>query len=345
MANFSQSRKMVRKPRVAKKRVVNRKKRVVRKAPVTTALATIAVQHNKMLKSLFDHNYYEYKRCQEMELGYGFNQMLLDTTSAFNKYVPLHVYDLTSIITDGQTPAAYYQMNLNSLDYPFFLPTDTLTQIGVNDGGGLTITQSHNRTIQEYFDVRLELFARNTKKTQWNVMLLKLFDEDLVPLEAADSNKGKHNNFWKQLVRPYYTNTLIPSDTRIMSDLKGKFKIMWQKTYSFKDKDSSFDEVQRKTVKIFKKINQLNKYNEKPEQKNYTDDSPNTQFVATAAGTTSVNCQVPNRWYMVIRANNTTDSNQGTNTWDAGGGVPAFMDIPSYNVFVRTKHMVPNNSQ
>lgn len=347
MPLIKRSRKMIRKPKVVRKRTVAKKpaRRVLRQAPVTKALSTIAVHHNTMLRSLFDHNYYEYKNCNEMESSRGAISVNLDTTSALNKLMPLHVYDLTSIVTDGQSPVAQYILNFNSSDYPFFTTSGSVVQVGANDGGGVPTVQSHNRTIQEYFDVRLELFARETKKTVWNVMLLKLFDEDIAPLAAADSTKAKHNNFWKQLVRPFYTNTLIPSDSRIMGDMKGKFKVLWQKSYTFKDKDSSFDEVQKKTVKIFKKLNQLNKYNESPEQKNYNDDNPNTQFVATAAGTTAPFCQLPKRIYMVIRANNTTDYNIGTNTWDSGASVPALTDIPSYNIYYRTKHMVPNNIQ
>lgn len=348
MANFSRSRKMVRKPRVAKKRIVNRKKtvrRVSKKPAVTTALATVAVQHNKMLRALFDSNYYEYKRCTEMEVNRGYHNIYLDTVSALSKVLPMHVYDLTSIVTDSLAPSAFWECRFNSLDYPFFQPVDSLTFIGANNGSGFNVAQSVNRSIQDYFDLKVELFARSTKRTHWNLMLLKVFDEEMLPKENADSSAGKHNNFWKQLVRPFYTNTFIPSDSRIMADLKGKYKILWQKDYSFKDKDSSFDEVQRKTVKIFKKLNQLNTYNENPEQKNYTDDNPNTVFQATAAGTTGVRTSCNKRIFLVIRASATQDLNVGTNTWDAGATTPDAIDIPSYNVYLRTKHTIPANRE
>lgn len=326
------------------KKVVKRKS-IPKTKSVTNSLAALSMHHHKVLYSLFDHISFGYIACNEQETSRGAVQLRLDTTSAINKQLPLHVYDMTTILTDTTlSQYAGLQMRMSSADYPYFDISGTLSNFGVNDGAAVASTQNHNRTIQEYFDIRLELFGRDTKYTKYNVMLLKIFDEDLLPLITVDSSKGKHNNFWKHLARPYYTNSLIPADSRIMNDLKGKYKILWQKDYTMRDKDSSFDEVQRKKVKIFKKLQQLNTYNEGPWQMNYGDDNPQTLFTQTTNGASSAYPSVNKRIFLVIRGSQTQDINVGTNTFDAGSTAPGDGDICSYNIYFKTKHMIPQTT-
>ena len=180
---------MFKKNRVMRKKTIkskSSKKPIVKKtvSPLvraTGALSRVTLHHNTMLKSLFDHCYMGYQRCTEGESLTGYQRIYLDTTLANSKILPMHVYELTGIINDGYAPIAYSEMNVNSSDYPWFQDIDSYTFLGANNSGGYQTTQNFNRTIQEYFDVRLQLFGRLRYKTVWNVMLLKIYDEDLVP--------------------------------------------------------------------------------------------------------------------------------------------------------------------
>lgn len=324
-----------------KKAVATTKNNFVAKVKkVTNQLSDISLYHNRVLHSLFEKFYLGYVNCNEQEVGLGAIQLKLDTTTSTAKLFPVHVYDLTKMFQSSLgAPSAYMELTMSSSDYPFFTNRGSMVQIGVNDGGSMSLTaESTNRAIQEYFDVRLELFGRNTLRTKYRVQLIKILDVDLEPLVGtASTTANRHNVFWKHMARPFTTNGLIPTDNRVMADMRNQYKILWSKDYEFKDKDSGFDEVQRKAVKIFKRLNQVNIYNESPHWNPLANDNPNTMQTPGASSSTTTECRLKQRIYLVISGTQTVDSN--ATGYDAAA--PATNDICSYNIYYRTKFMTP----
>lgn len=318
-----------------------KKKTTSKKAPrrvdkVQNALIGSQIYSQRLMSTMFDKIYFDWRRVNEFENTTGANVMQYNTGAALGQELPLQMYDLTSIVTDGAAGLPKMTLYTTAAGLPFFV-NDALgmTCTGASDGQSFSTAQSINKAMCEYQDVRLELFDRPAIKTIWNLSLVTINDESMHPLFTASATARKHNNFWNQFSRPYYTNTLVPVDKRITDDLKGQYRILWSKTYTMRDRNSDRDDPVRKVVKIFRKVNKVYRYNANPEVKTYGNDDPNELFVPTAAGTTFPHAEQRQRVYLMIRSSCTKDVN-------LEGAVAA--DSTSYNMYFKSKYVIPASS-
>lgn len=337
---------MMKKKFVPKKPVKKFAKKVVRKsatagiARATTALATVATHHNKLLTSLFDKMYFTYDGLNEEEVNKGFHSLKFNSST---NELPCHIFDLTMICNESNNPGPQLVLKKDASGYPVFQnagPSQTLVP-STSDGSGYNPAQSLNRTLMEYYNCKLELFGRPAHKTKYNIALLQFTDSELSPSVSSSSAAAKFNQCWLHWVRPYVTNSIMPRDSRVMSDLKGKFKILWQKDYTINEQKSYNDELPRRVVTIYKKLNKLMKYNPSPVMSTvFQDDNPiNQDSGATTSGGNSVTTDNNRRLWLVITANQTKDEN--ATGYDQSTGVGAAADEPSDNIWYRTKHVVP----
>lgn len=338
------------KPFASKKRTTVPKKRTVRKSaslvqPVR-ALATVATQHNKMLMTLFDKIHFQYRSIAEGESNTG-NQVLAYTSGASITDLPLHVYDLTAVNTEGTKATPFNTLQFNSASLPYFTNVARdLETVGVEDGSEWNNTMSHNKTFMDHINLRIELFGRDIYKTKYRLMLIRFTDDELGTLwDSASSTRERFNAFWKTMVRPHITNSMIPQDPLTKADLSNRFKIVWEKTYTISEKSADYDQNNRKLVKIFRKVNQIKTYNENPRSPNGGDgdDDPadfDYPLVTSYTGNSTTQCRIPQRLYLVICANQSVDLNSATG-YDASATTAQRNDRPTYNIWYDVKHTVP----
>ena len=191
----------------------------------------------------------------------------------------------------------------------------------------------------EYADVRLDLYQRDKYTSEYVIQLIRFNDEILVPDNNFTASLPIFQSFWKNQVRPLYTNTLVPTDHRVNQDLKGKHSVIWEKTYKLKEKLNDADSFTCKRVNIFKKIQKVLRYNENPQSPTMTTDNPETNIYSTSSTGTSTNLTRPkDRIYMIIKAKQTIDANTVN-----GNDLSTFSytDIHSYNIFFKSKHVTP----
>lgn len=341
-------RKPIAKKKMTSKKPINRKVNPITK--MTSALATVSIHQQKLLNTLFDKVCFEVRYIREFETSYyyaGQNNfcpgsviMNLNTTNPASQFWPVHVYDLTTIVNDGIGAPMASVIGCNASEQPYVVQTyGTPILTGANDGGTFTSQQNLNRALMNYFNVKLQLFQRDKFSTKYTVQLIKILDEQLVPATSASGTLLRHNAFWKQMARQYFTNDFAPSDTRIMNDLKSRFKVIWSKDYNLKEKLNDADGFQSKTVNIFKRVNEIKVFNENPPNIVYGNDNPEDISVPTTSGTSTTKCRLNQRYYLIVRSNATQD----VNTTGLDSIAPSNLDLPSYNFYFKSCYTVPQS--
>lgn len=327
--------------------------------------STNKIPSTAILASLFDKVHYQAIAAREFELSAvtsntpGLVPLLYASQPSGSNslgVLPVHVYDLSCIthndgllsnMNPGRTlgiigsNASYHNFHLGTNTPTLYLNT-------INDGGSFesvsdSSNNSFNRTIWQNFDVRLDLYQREKYSTDYTISLMK-FDDDVIPdfsdqLTTSNINPI-FNSFWREFARPTYTNSLVPVSTRLSQDLGDKSTVIWKRTYHLPEKNTLVDSFDFKRVKIFKTLNKLLRYNETPAQGPMANDDPNSFYSAgiALAPYNSFNTNITrkrDRIFLVIQANSTVD---GYAINDAA--VAANTDVPSYNFFMRTKHLV-----
>lgn len=338
------------KPFASKKRTTTNKSLIPSKVirPIN-ALSTVAVQHQKLLLTLFDKIHFQYRQINEDHIDSGKESLGFGTASAAAKPLPCHVYDLTQLNTESSKGTPQYKLYLDASDRPWFSNdvSQTLETVGVEDGSEWNNTVSQNKGLLDHINLRVELFGRGPMYTRYRLMLVQFTDEELTPKDATtgSSANARFNAYWKTLVRPFYTNAIVPQDPLTKADLSNRVKVLWQKDYKLTEKENSFDQNQRKLVKIFKKINQIKTYNEEPRDPtgmNGNDDPDTMEYpiVTSYTGNATTQCRVPQRLYLVILANSSVD--QFASGLDAE--VANKTDyLASYNIWYDTKFTFPQS--
>jgi len=352
------SKKVVRK--VAPKKTFKKKQPV---AAATAAMASVSIHHNKLLSTLFDKVHYEVKLAREFEasaipaLGVSAGLIPLQYNTAFtagnHTALPMHLYDMTQLTSNvpslatgstlgGQVYIDRISNNLFVSQLGFTNTTQaSISRVSAEDGSSMATNTAYNRTMMEYYQLRLDLYQRDLYSTEYNVMILKVNDETL-SIESGQYTSPSQQAFWKNLARPYYTNTIVPEDHRIKNDLKGRFTILWEKTYKLKEKLDDADSLTFKRVNIFKRINKVLKYNENMAQPDMSTDNPSTIGTTTATiGATTNQTRIKDRIYVVVRANSTNDQNNTVSGNDTGAVLG--INTPSYNLYWRSKHVIPQS--
>jgi hypothetical protein len=347
-------------PRAMPKKIMRKSKK--QSPNMVNALSTVTLHHNKLLGSLFDTLYFEAKAMREFELSaiptagstIGRVPLQYNTAAAVgNTQFPLHIYDITAIASqDGTSTTTFgnclYMDNATSVigftGAPFTTYMPTLSCVGTNDGGSFNSNQNLNRTLMEYADIRLDLFQRDKYSSEYTVELMKINDETITPDNATGTSLvGQYNfqAFWKNQVRPLYTNSLMPTDARTNYDMKGKHTVLWEKTYKLRERLNDADSYIAKRVNIFKKIQKVLRYNENPQNPTaMTGDNPETNiYNTTDTGRSTTQTRPKDRIYLVIKGKQTIDYNAaGQDT-----AAPAVGDIHSYSIYFKSKHVTPQS--
>lgn len=327
------------------------KKKTVRKTSAINAIATVSMHHNKLLGALFDSVYYECRNSREFEDSAtpgantpGLMPFIYNTAyiSGSHKVLPFHIYDMTSLTQNGTGTAflgswLFLDNITNVSSFGTMSPSTSINLIGSSDGGSYQTL--YNKTMMEYYNFKIDLFQRDKYATEYTIQLLKINDETLQPSGSGNL----HNNFWKMLSRPSYTNTLMPNDPRVKEDYKGRYNILWEKTYKLPERLNDSDSYKSKRVNLFKRVNKVLKYNELPTINVVTADDPNTVQISPSAGNNTNTTRVKDRIYIIIKANNTIDQNRSATGFDGISTAPASVDIPSYNFYWKSKHTIPQS--
>lgn len=310
-------------------------------------LSAISLYHNKLISILYDTARFQYRLLTEAEANTGGGFLQFNTAPASQKSYPLHIYDITGINNDNNLFTPLNILSQDAANLPYFVPNgSTLKMSGLEGGSEYSIVRGHNKTLMNYLNLKIELFGRENLNTHYKLMLLKIKDEELIPKLSANASNERHNAFWSSMVRPFITHSMLSQDSRTLADLKGRYKVLWQKDYRLKEKSADYDILPRKLVKIFRPINQIKNYNENQRHYFVNNDDPsnlveNNNGQNTSFGSSSTECSVRERIYFIILANSTTDANSvnGVDTNDSGSRENARC---YYNLTYETKHTIPN---
>lgn len=229
-------------------------------------------QHIKYIKSILKSQtlsfYYVARECNEISQGLGAISLKRDQVGGSE--MPLHIYPLDNIVNDGVQPVAAYKLNSNGYDFD---------SLGINvEGGGVT-GQTHttmgainamgkNILHKNYSDIKILLWGQPTRKTVFRIMLCRFLDEDLdMTLEPTTSNAERQEKrqilFTHQLLKKIISNPVVSSV--VQKNANKRYKILWSKNYTIRERLSTEDENKHRLVKIFRKENKSLNYQDSPE--------------------------------------------------------------------------------
>lgn len=337
--------KVIRRPLTKSKKIVKTSDPTRKIIP---KIASVSVYHNTLFKTLFESIRFQFRLINEQEQNIGGALLQFNTLTPSNKEMPLHIYDITGINTDGNTYQPLQIMKTDTNNVPYFQTFNGNLKIaGVSGGNEYNFSQSFNKNFMDHANIRLELFGRDKLKTNYKVMLIRFLDDELIPTETSNTQSQRHNAFYLSLVRPYITNRIIPQDGRTKEDLKGRYTILWSKEYSLKERTTDYDQLPRKMIKIFRKVNKLKIYNENQIQfVGNSDDANNLVENFNGAnnnsGGSTTQCRTRQRLYLIIMGSMTTDINTSATGLDFTNSSDQSETRGSYNIYYETKYTIPN---
>lgn len=255
------------------------------------------------------------------------------------RYVPLLLYDLTAINTMRNSTAGLQYLQARPFLNCVLRPADaavTFVTLGGFTEGGISYTPDlqllragqanvndqvdlGERTLLNWFSVKLNLFGSKQKVTKWCIQLIQLKDEQLDPYDKVGTYNtalSKFNGFWQSLVKPYTMNPIADQEVRATKDLKVL------KTWTFIQDATTT--IENDTTPKLKEFNLFIRKNQMCKWDNYFIPSENTAQAVTVDGgfTPSANASVNNyllpkyKTYLMIRAMNiglSNDESQDTN--------------------------------
>lgn len=283
-------------------------------------------------KVVFGHrNFFDFTR--------GAHGLLHKDISADTRYVPLLLYDLTAINTMRNGPSGLQYLQARPFINMVIRPADAAVSFNALGGfleGGTTYTPDlqllrtgqanlndqvdlGERTLFNWFSVKLNLFGAKQKVTKWCIQLIQLKDEQLDPYDKVgfyNPNLTKFNGFWQAMVKPFTANPIADQQVRATKDLKVL------KTWTFVQDGTTT--IENDTAPKCKEFNLFMRKNQLCKWDNYFITSENTAQAVTVDGgfVPSVNSSINNyllpkyKTYLLIRAMNiglSADESQDTN--------------------------------
>lgn len=217
-----------------------------------------------VLKTIQTSVFYGVREANEISDGIGKQVLETDTLNSIH---PLHIYPLVNVINDAVTPAAGYHMDHSGTTYVSL--GDNIQNMGAVGQLSQPVTAldalSKKQMYLNYHDIKILLWGRDTKKTVFNVSLVKFYKDELCPLvgTTTDSEGNElRQQFTLDMLR-HLSNPVV-NENHKRPGLQG-YKVIWSKTYKIRETLSTEDERQHKLVKLFRKEDRLINF-ERPSQ-------------------------------------------------------------------------------
>lgn len=278
---------------------------------------------------------------------------------SFNKYVPLHLYDITCIpnIVNGGTaasPSPGYALRFDGTvgSGPRFPPTQVTFENlqGYQLDGVTTDTTLHiqksttasnsirsiDSILQEYASINLLVYGATNMATEWSLKVFQLMDDSFAPFELNTTQptssigydqKDAAINFWESFVSKSMKHPLSKHN----SDWKKHVKILKEMTFIQQPRLTNESDAvlgHAKQIKLFLPMYRHNNYRWLDTPKDTDLDNINTASVDCQSN--SCHLKPKARIYFSIQATNVTETLIAS-TW----GTTAY--TPTYDIDILTK--------
>ncbi len=212
--------------------------------------------------------FYGYREANEISDGLG--KQILKTDITTGDELPFHIYPLRNVKMAGTGGSGCLKLNADGHDFTAIGSPTTIEYLGskgntIQDGESILF----RKILCNYHDIKIMLWGEADRKTTFEVLLVKFFDEEFDPallpvVTDANTQKKRVLLFKDMLLRPMITNPVIAGEV-ISNSIKKEMKILWRKKYKLRETLSTEDQRQHKLIKIFKKCHEVLDYYETPQ--------------------------------------------------------------------------------
>lgn len=287
-----------------------------------------------------------------------------DTSATATLTAPIHMYDITAWVNNVSGALSYAPLG-RCLQYTaaagagWTAPIQGVFQNGAGNTNVWTVEHtghnvgvniaSHKRDILEWFDYRMLCYGRTVVPTRWRVAIVQLMDDGWHPHEVTTdgppvSDGNPYNEFWNSLSAPFMNN---PIEGGNPYSVKGHIKYLHCEDFMIESL-STTDGVGANIPKVhevrgFHRFNRL---------QNYGWDTPLAEAVYANAtfGGPGATYDGQNKWqsttsdysnmvqpkariYLMVAAQSGATTSAAPGVWSAAVN-------PSYDLFMRVKHLI-----
>lgn len=276
---------------------------------------------------------------------------------------PVHLWDITAFLNNQNGALAYATLGYNLMFSNTAGATFTNLAGVTNDASSTTQTWTieqtghvstsvalapHKRSILEWVDMRLLCYGRSNLPTRWRVALIQILDDSFHPNEVLLDgppivDSGPYNEFYNALAAPFMNN---PIDATGNNALNGKIKFLHKEDFILQSQ-STVDGVATNIPRVheirgFHRLNRTQNYDYRvPVAENvygnFTAPGALDNKWVTSNAQYAVHVTPKARIYLMV-------GGQATSTLSAvtPAVAPTFTtaDHPSYDLFLRAKHLV-----
>lgn len=271
--------------------------------------------------------------------GQGDLWMSNKTDANGDRYCPLFIFDLTSVNQAYRSAYPMQWMKMSGTGDVSFISVPGTNQVGTYQlqwqidtderAGVNTIGQIGARSMLKWISIKLNCWGAKNHATKWCIQMVSLRDDSLDPYIPTnyDPTNVKFNGFWQSMVKPYMFNPIADQGYNNTRDMKV------HKTWMFVQNGNQSTELdqapQVKEIKLFKRCNQLCKWDEFIGLENTAGAVADTSNFVKGDDSAN-NCYLKPRYkkYLLIRALNAGLDASDTNA-----------DTPSIDVNIKTCHM------
>jgi len=265
----------------------------------------------------------------------GSNILTFDDT--ISNTMPCHIYHLTGH-ESANTSGVRARRDLKTDLHDFATPNPSNYTKTATTGYAAVPTpndEEHRFMLHRYSNIKMVLWGREAFQTTYNIKLLRLMDSDLDPFEndtITDTTKQyTREAFYSSMMKQHVSNPIATSKHHL-SSFKNKFKIVWEKNYTIREKLSTEDQMKFKIVKIFRQHDRLLDYASESRLANFPADNIDNPEEELTVNETVTNLQdVPKqgqRLFLMVTANVTKKSSEGA---------VSTTDWPSYDISITNK--------
>lgn len=271
---------------------------------------------------------------------------------------PLVVFPLKQVIQGTDVPTTCLMLEKRACGFSGLKPIEYSGQTGnsVNVASG----GQFKKALLRYVDLRFMLWQQASKDIKFNMYLVKVFDEDLDPQKGIvlDGNEDNWTDEQKILVKKrrllwYYhflrattSSPLIENQEGYLDPIKGKFKILWKKSYKIDELHGNLEEKHYQQVRFFKRYDEIvdfvkpDSYINNPVKLanvNTGDNNPDQVKYIEPANQVQTEPQLKHQEFLVITANCSYSENDASGTSN--------MDKATFDYSIKTKWTIPSGNK
>ena len=302
--------------------------------------------------------FYNVREVNDIDQGKGRIQMASSSSTVNGVNVstgslPLCVVPLKNCINGGTAPAGVLMLDNACRNFHTICPYEYAGSTGntVNEAD----TVQYKKMLLRYVDLRLMLWQNEVKNVSYKCYLVRIFDEDLSPLNDfnfpnPDSNltaeqeiqvKKRRLFYYYHLLRAQLSSPLIETQESFLKPIKGKFKILWEKEYHIEEQHGQLETAKYQQVKFFKRFDEIvnfqspDSYVNNPITPNGDASQETVKYITNAGNTNSVP-QTKDNLFFIITSNCSFGEGE-SNTTD--------MDKITFDIAMKTKYTVPSGNK